>query len=506
MTSVDEAGTHNSSGTIDPTEKVSITFTIKDDGGVDIPASSLESFSVVATGPTSNPNMLLYNSVAPAALGAGPTYTMNLPKLYHYEFIQDATAALETFTTSRTPHWNVAGAETTVYARTATGAGSTLATAATITNNYIDVASAAAFSRDDVIVIEDGVGGKEEYMRIQYVDGNRLWFSSQYTAAYKAGIENAHASGAAVNVVTLTEKTVTTDYTLNATTGVITEVTEFGDTNAVVVSYTSDFVVPTLYPGTLNESPDLDSSYAKWTGLAVVDGTYTLGLHARTTIVHNPFGEATTYRQGSKDGTVNFLFGSATALVANTRIDSSAGCSKCHDDLQFHGGNRRGYETCLLCHGVAGAEDRPQYVAANAPATSKETIDFRTMLHKIHHGKELANAATFNVVGFGFGYPNNFSNHMYDKVGFPSLAGGTKECTSCHGTASTAWQDPAVRTHPLGQPLMSRVWRETCGSCHDSDAATAHIDANTSPFGAESCSICHGEGEEWHVERMHHVR
>ena len=35
--------------------------------------------------------------------------------------------------------------------------------------------------------------------------------------------------------------------------------------------------------------------------------------------------------------------------------------------------------------------------------------------------------------------------------------------------------------------------RAHCGSCHDSTAATAHIDQNTI-VGVEACDVCHGDG------------
>jgi hypothetical protein len=45
-----------------------------------------------------------------------------------------------------------------------------------------------------------------------------------------------------------------------------------------------------------------------------------------------------------------------------------------------------------------------------------------------------------------------------------------------------------------------------CGACHDSDAAAAHIDVQTSTHGAESCAVCHGPGKEWNVALVHKTR
>ncbi|MHC4922084.1 MAG: multiheme c-type cytochrome, partial [Planctomycetota bacterium] len=508
ITDLSEAGTHNSDNTIDAGEKISITFTLKDNAGTDIPASALSRIEVGINGATTAPNLLLFTRFPIAALGAGPSYTTNVPQTCYYEFVGDSTASNgDTFTTAKTPHWNVTDAITEVRVRTATLASSTLAAAAPALQNYVDLATGggASFARDDFIVIDDGVVGKEEYLLIQWVEGDRLWFSSQYTRDYAPSLKFAHTLGATVTKVTLTLKTQNTDYSLNTTTGLITELIEFGTGNAVVVLYTSDFVMPAAYPGTLNESPGLGQDWSDWLGLSTLSGTYTLGIWGRRTFTVSVSTEDTSYNDASPPATIDFLVGDATTIVPNTRISSSSNCYLCHDDIQFHGGGRRGYETCLVCHGSGGTEDRPRYVAANAPATADVTIDFRTMLHKIHQGKDLDKALTYNVVGFGTGYPDNFSNHMYDGVGFPVMPGGTKQCTYCHGASNTAWVKPAARVHPA-ETTASRVWRAPCGSCHDSDEATAHINIYT-PMGVEACADCHDPGKPLvSVEQVHKAR
>jgi hypothetical protein len=144
-------------------------------------------------------------------------------------------------------------------------------------------------------------------------------------------------------------------------------------------------------------------------------------------------------------------------------------------------------------------------VAANAPATTGVTIDFRNMLHKIHRGKDLDAGDDYVVVGFGFGYPNNFTPHTYEEVGFPVLPGSTSNCRNCHGEQNTAWQVPRDVEHP-DQSVPQRSWSIACSSCHDDTAAVAHINANTDPFGAESCAVCHGPVEALNVDLVHKVR
>src|SRR5262249_1708809 len=142
---------------------------------------------------------------------------------------------------------------------------------------YVDVTNPAGFARDDYVVVNDGGGANEEYVRIQFVDGSRLWFSSPYTTSYKAGLEKAHSAGTTVREVTL--MTVAAgSYNLNAAMGTITETTEFGNGLTVIASYTTDFVMPATYPLALNASPDLGDASGKWTGKPLVEGTYTLGI------------------------------------------------------------------------------------------------------------------------------------------------------------------------------------------------------------------------------------
>src|SRR6185369_4524151 len=155
------------------------------------------------------------------------------------------------------------------------------------------------------------------------------------------------------------------------------------------------------------------------------------------------------------------------------------------------------------CHGISGSEDWAQY---NPPSGSNPvaadngvTISFRTMLHKIHRGADLAHASTYTVYG------NGASSNTYATVEFPVMPSGVQQCTKCHGTA-TAWMEPSPRTHSGNvQTVPTRAWRAECNACHDGDPQTAHIDAMTAPSGVESCEVCHGLDGEWSVERMHKV-
>ena len=506
VTNVGEAlGTPTPNGKIDPGEKIQFRLRIVDDQGADIDpitaTPALNNPSVVISGPTGNYNLILNTTLPKEVLTGSQPFTVNVPMKVDLERIGvSAVGTLSTFTTANAPHLNTASAPDSVWLRAATGPTKTLTAASAAPQNYIDVNDVTGLVRDDYIVVDDTVVGLEEYVRIQYVEGNRLWFSSPYTTSYKAGLAFAHAAGATVKGVTLTTVP-PAQFSVGLAGGTITEVTEFG-AGTVIASYTTDFKMPSTFPLALNASPGLGDSSGKWTGKPIVDGTYTLGIWSSRTFTLDLWGESNSYRSASDSENVDFLVGSATAVEPYELIASGTSCFNCHQELAFHGFGRRGFESCVLCHGTSGSEDRPKYVAGAAPPTTGLTVSFRTMLHKIHQGSSLANAATYDIVGSGSGsYPNNFGISNFEEVIFPALPGGTANCAKCH--ENNAWKEPAERAHPTQQVTAIGRWTVVCGACHDSTDAQAHIAVNKDAFGNEACGVCHSRGREWDVERMH---
>jgi hypothetical protein len=356
-----------------------------------VPASQIDEIRAIVSGPSWNANQLLVTTIPRALLTGTQPFTFRLPELRQYELVGHSTASTgDVFTTARSPHVVGAGAATTVRVRTGTtGAASALAAATAAPQNFVDVADGSAFARDDDVVVDDGTPS-EEYARIQLVDGNRLWFSSPSTPGYPAGLALPHPPGATVLAVALSVKTAGADYALDAASGTITEVSEFGAGAAVVVTYTTEFALPAVHPLALNASPDLDETSGKWTGKSLVPGTYTLTLTGFRNVFQNYNFELNVLRDTSKPATADFLVGGATTIEPYALISDPENCYRCHTDLWFHDGQYRGFETCIACHGQAGSEDLPRYVAANAPATTGVTVNFRTLLHQIHRGSSLA--------------------------------------------------------------------------------------------------------------------
>lgn len=129
-------------------------------------------------------------------------------------------------------------------------------------------------------------------------------------------------------------------------------------------------------------------------------------------------------------------------------------------------------------------------------------MDFRSLLHKVHMGKEQSRAASYQVIGVFLGVPYPVS---YQQVGFPASPGGAMQCLSCHQD-NAAWRSPPDRIHPAAPFTPTRTWAVACGSCHDSSAATSHIATQTTSSGFEACAVCHGPGEDLSVERVHLIR
>lgn len=465
----DVGGTTN--GKFEPGEKVEITFRVENNAGAPIAASSLSRIEVILSGPTTNPQIVNYQRVAQNAFSGNGPYTFKLPAQVYYDPIGVSTGSLDVFTTSRAPLWNITNAATTLRRRTGTTTSTTLAAGAERTQNYIDVVSSTGFAKDDYIVIDDAVAGVREYMLIQYVEGNRLWFGSQFRTNYKPNLLRAHAIGATVQEVT-TAAVAAGNYSVDPVTGVITETTEFG-AGEIIASYTTDFVVPDVYPGALDDSPVNGQDWGDWTGLPILDGTYILDVHGARSLTVTRSGENTSYTEGANSTGVNLLFGAATTVQTVERIDPNA-CYGCHNSLQFHGGSRRSVEACLSCHGTAGAENTLFYENPTTGNPAGTSVEFRHVVHAWHNGV------------------------------FPGMPGGVQDCAKCHGN-NTAWQLPAPRLHPQ-QTTPTRAWFVACSSCHTDTAARAHMDANTSPAGAESCSVCHGTGDALSVFEMHKVK
>jgi len=373
----------------------------------------------------------------------------------------------------------------------------------TVSSNWTTVPNATSvyriqpFCSGDDVVLDDG-GGNEEYLRVsgfiaprpgdtnanrqRIILGNRYSTSTTNATRY---LRNSHVAAEAITKITLTSKVYPIDFTVVGATGTVNEVgNAFGAGTAVLVSYTTDFVMPSTYPPPFFDSPNLSSddieTWGAWKNKGIVDGTYLLGIWSAMSGSLIRYGETNSYTEPSPLAYQELKVGAASTIVPYDKISSGDNCLSCHSTIRFHGGGRRDFDTCLMCHGTAGLQ-------IDQKAFPSETANFRTLLHKFH--SEEAVSTVFED----------------DGEVFPVMPGGASSCAKCHGT-STAWEEPVSRDHPTEQGAPTRVWRATCGACHETAAAGAHIDIMTSNSGAESCAVCHGPGADFDVTVVHKSR
>jgi OmcA/MtrC family decaheme c-type cytochrome len=163
--------------------------------------------------------------------------------------------------------------------------------------------------------------------------------------------------------------------------------------------------------------------------------------------------------------TYNFV-PNGTTVVTTRDVVRDASCNRCHDQLSFHGGSRRGVALCVMCH-------QPQTVD---PDTGN-TLDMKIFIHKIHMGSQLPSVIAgtpYKIIG------RNGAVSDYSEVVFPA---DIRRCAVCHDSSTGAAQANAWLTKPS---------RASCGSCHDdvNFATGANHVAGAYPDDTQ-CAVCH---------------
>jgi OmcA/MtrC family decaheme c-type cytochrome len=187
--------------------------------------------------------------------------------------------------------------------------------------------------------------------------------------------------------------------------------------------------------------------------------THTIGVYGSRSLT--PFDLGTNYAST----TFNFV-PNGSPVVTTRDVVRDVSCNRCHDQLSFHGGSRRGIALCVMCH-------TPQTVD---PDTGN-TIDMKVMAHKIHMGSQLPSVIAgkpYQLIGF-----NNAVSDFSDVVD-PADA---RRCNVCHDASTKATQTNAWLTKPT---------RAACGSCHDDvNFATGAKHAGGAYTDDTKCSTCH---------------
>ncbi len=197
-----------------------------------------------------------------------------------------------------------------------------------------------------------------------------------------------------------------------------------------------------------------------------------------------------------------------TAQPRREIVDTPTRCDSCHFSLAAHGGSRTNTDYCVMCHNTALQNG---VSLKQGQSILGFTLDFRSMVHKIHRGEDL-------VAGYKIG-DSDFSDVRYPQ----SLT----NCEACHTSknwtldamvSSTSYQpsqqtlytcgdagtDPTVAcTNILTTPQPLPPQTSVCTSCHDAPYTLAHAQTNTTAGGVEACAACHGTGMLFDVRNFH---
>jgi len=211
-----------------------------------------------------------------------------------------------------------------------------------------------------------------------------------------------------------------------------------------------------------------------WTGTgATVAGTGVNVVAYEPTLTHRV---ALTF--GTTNAYLDFVPGAnglGTGTVTSARnIVTMTNCATCHNNQKIHAA----FETqvCVVCHNSGTAD----------PFTG-DTVDLQRLVHKIHMGKTLP-----SVIAGGSYIVNGA--HDYTKAAYPGVI---YNCVTCHKETAKG---------PKGEALANAVnWytmptKEACATCHDGAASVAHVDAQTTTAGYQTCVTCHGPNSSLGVD------
>ncbi len=219
-------------------------------------------------------------------------------------------------------------------------------------------------------------------------------------------------------------------------------------------------------------------------------GTYSIGIEGYRNITLLPgTKKERTVRDAGMNKVLYFSVDGSKVAPRRTVVAIDR-CNACHLKLEMHGGNRNRIEHCVQCHNPNQTDE------AQRPKTEfpPQTVNFRTMVHRIHTGEDLE--IEYTIYGFG-GRPIDFK-----EVIFP---GDRRNCAKCHVNNSYQVPPPdslreTVNPRGLVNPMGPAT--SACLGCHTGTAVAAHAIAMTTPIG-ESCDVCHGQGMEFSVDRVH---
>jgi OmcA/MtrC family decaheme c-type cytochrome len=273
---------------------------------------------------------------------------------------------------------------------------------------------------------------------------------------------------------------------------------------------------------------------------ATASGAWTVALEARRQLTPRsphydpatdtfpwPYtGEAIT--EFANNALVNVDAGTGTTdsgpALSRRTVVAEARCNVCHKRLVMHGGNRSSLAECVICHAPDQTDwgRRPKatggdvLLAGTLDGIEERSINFKTMIHRIHTGARSGLAQLdfepFVIYGYG-GTP-----YVFDEGVFPN---DLSNCRLCHegesflpeaipaGAAPTVANETATllhrgtADHGLAEAKVLPI-AGACTSCHDTGTARFHAAKHTVD-GVEGCVACHGATGSMSVYALHGV-
>ena len=226
---------------------------------------------------------------------------------------------------------------------------------------------------------------------------------------------------------------------------------------------------------------------------ATATGSFSVGIEGYRSVKLLPGTEqAQTVRDAGVNQVLSFSVDNSP-VAGRRKVVAIENCNQCHSSLSVHGDNRNQTVMCVLCHNpnATDADQRP--VAENPP----QTIDFRTMIHKIHTGENLN--SEYTIYGFG-GSKNDFTTVRYP--------GDRRDCEKCHVAGSEQLPLPdnlLPVVNPRGYINPTPPTTAACISCHTDKATASHALGNTTSLG-EACAVCHGPRRRFFDRQRVHAR
>ena len=237
------------------------------------------------------------------------------------------------------------------------------------------------------------------------------------------------------------------------------------------------------------------------------------------------------------------------AAVPRRDVVSTAKCEGCHDKFiknHGHSGSRNTAEVCVICHNGNNPLNGTVVVAATAPATGfvtngvwGDSAHFKRAVHMWHKEKAANNKNSTTLLGQGVNFPA--------QAPLTAAYGDLRNCNMCHvnnsyqkdrsvsGTSRTydvdlskASSSAAITDTDASDNAVISPKASSCSSCHDTDAAKAHMASEGSAtFGGplasggvagdrkvtqadlaagrvnETCDSCHASGSVAPVDTKH---